>query len=121
MRAEQDGSMQQFSIKCGLAPADAEGFCQETLQRVFKSCVVTHGANVGTISEVNTPFHAVETIVETSAGAAHLRPMSSVVVRNPEILSGTPVFAGTRVPVKNLTDSLRAARPSTSFWTIFPP
>ena len=32
--------------------------------------------------------------------------MSSVVVRNPEILSGTPVFAGTRVPVKNLTDYL---------------
>jgi uncharacterized protein (DUF433 family) len=32
--------------------------------------------------------------------------MSLVVVRNPEILSGTPVFAGTRVPVKNLTDYL---------------
>lgn len=32
--------------------------------------------------------------------------MKSVVVRNPEILSGTPVFAGTRVPVKNLTDYL---------------
>ena len=32
--------------------------------------------------------------------------MSSVVVHNPEILSGTPVFAGTRAPVKNLTDYL---------------
>ena len=27
-----------------------------------------------------------------------------VITSNPEILSGTPVFAGTRVPVKNLTD-----------------
>ena len=32
--------------------------------------------------------------------------MSSVIARNPEILSGTPVFSGTRVPVKNLTDYL---------------
>lgn len=39
--------------------------------------------------------------------------MSSVVVRNPEILSGTPVFAGTRVPVKNLTDSLECGCGST--------
>jgi uncharacterized protein (DUF433 family) len=28
----------------------------------------------------------------------------SVVVQDPEILSGTPVFAGTRVPVRNLLD-----------------
>ena len=31
---------------------------------------------------------------------------TALIVRNPEILSGTPVFAGTRVPVKNLTDYL---------------
>ena len=37
---------------------------------------------------------------------AHLAGMKSVVISNPEILSGTPVFAGTRVPVKNLTDYL---------------
>ena len=30
----------------------------------------------------------------------------SVVVKDPEILSGTPVFAGTRVPVRNLLDYL---------------
>lgn len=30
----------------------------------------------------------------------------SVVVKNPKILSGTPVFRGTRVPVQLLFDSL---------------
>ncbi len=46
--------------------------------------------------------------------------MSSVVVRNPEILSGTPVFAGTRVPVKNLTDSLEAGSTIDEFLDDFP-
>ncbi|MFQ5580041.1 MAG: DUF433 domain-containing protein [Nitrospiria bacterium] len=31
-----------------------------------------------------------------------------VVTRNPEIISGTPVFKGTRVPVQNLIDYLEA-------------
>jgi uncharacterized protein (DUF433 family) len=31
-------------------------------------------------------------------------PGSSVIHSDPEILGGTPVFAGTRVPLKNLTD-----------------
>jgi uncharacterized protein (DUF433 family) len=31
---------------------------------------------------------------------------NSVVVRNPNILSGTPVFRGTRVPLQLLFDSL---------------
>lgn len=46
--------------------------------------------------------------------------MSSVVVRNPEILSGTPVFAGTRVPVKNLTDSLEGGSTIDEFLDDFP-
>ena len=46
--------------------------------------------------------------------------MSSVVVRNPEILSGTPVFAGTRVPVKNLTDFLEAGSTIDEFLDDFP-
>ena len=46
--------------------------------------------------------------------------MSSVVVRNPEILSGTPVFAGTRVPVKNLTDYLEGRSPIDEFLDDFP-
>jgi uncharacterized protein (DUF433 family) len=46
--------------------------------------------------------------------------MSSVVVRNPEILSGTPVFAGTRVPVKNLTDYLEGGATVDEFVDDFP-
>lgn len=46
--------------------------------------------------------------------------MKSVVVSNPEILSGTPVFAGTRVPVKNLTDSLEGGATIAEFLDDFP-
>jgi len=31
-----------------------------------------------------------------------------LVSRNPEILGGTPVFAGTRVPLQNLVDCIEA-------------
>jgi uncharacterized protein (DUF433 family) len=43
----------------------------------------------------------------------------SVVHSDPEILSGTPVFIGTRVPVQSLFDYLRVATPSTSFSASF--
>ncbi len=35
-------------------------------------------------------------------------PLQSVVVRDPEILGGTPCFRGTRVPVEYLIDYLEA-------------
>ena len=35
-------------------------------------------------------------------------PLESVVRRDPDVPGGTPVFAGTRVPVKNLLDYLAA-------------
>ncbi len=46
--------------------------------------------------------------------------MKSVVVSNPDILSGTPVFAGTRVPVKNLTDYLEGGSTLDEFLDDFP-
>ena len=46
--------------------------------------------------------------------------MSSVIVRNPDILSGTPVFAETRVPVKNLTDCLEGGSTIDEFLDDFP-
>lgn len=33
---------------------------------------------------------------------------NQLIISSPDILGGTPVFAGTRVPVKNLTDYLEA-------------
>lgn len=43
-----------------------------------------------------------------------------VIVRDPEILSGMPVFAGTRVPAKNLLDYLEHGRSLAEFLDDFP-
>jgi uncharacterized protein (DUF433 family) len=44
----------------------------------------------------------------------------SVVVIDPEILGGEPVFAGTRVPIKNLTDYLAGGDTLDEFLEDFP-
>lgn len=43
-----------------------------------------------------------------------------LIVSDPEILGGTPVFAGTRVPLKNLTDYLGAGESIDDFLDDFP-
>ena len=45
---------------------------------------------------------------------------AAVVIRDPEILSGMPVFAGTRVPAKNLLDYLEHGRSIQEFLDDFP-
>jgi uncharacterized protein (DUF433 family) len=45
---------------------------------------------------------------------------SLVVHSNPEILGGTPVFVGTRVPVKNLYDYLESGDSLDEFLDDFP-
>lgn len=45
---------------------------------------------------------------------------SSVVQVNPEVLGGTPVFAGTRVPVQTLIDYLEAGDRLDEFLDDFP-
>lgn len=45
---------------------------------------------------------------------------SSVVHADPEILGGTPVFVGTRVPVRTLLDYLEAGDPLDEFLEDFP-
>jgi len=44
----------------------------------------------------------------------------TVVHSNPEILGGTPVFVGTRVPVQNLIDYLEAGDNLEDFLKSFP-
>jgi uncharacterized protein (DUF433 family) len=44
----------------------------------------------------------------------------SVVSCNPEIMGGTPVFAGTRVPVQTLLDYLEAGESIDDFLEGFP-
>jgi uncharacterized protein (DUF433 family) len=43
-----------------------------------------------------------------------------IVSRNPRVVSGALVFAGTRVPVKNLVDYLKAGHPLDDFLDDFP-
>ena len=44
----------------------------------------------------------------------------SEIVKDPEILGGVPVFAGTRVPVKNLRDALIGGDSIPEFLDDFP-
>jgi uncharacterized protein (DUF433 family) len=44
----------------------------------------------------------------------------NLITTDPELLSGTPVFAGTRVPVKTLFDHLEAGDPLEVFLDDFP-
>ena len=43
-----------------------------------------------------------------------------VVTSDPEIMSGTPVFVGTRVPFQTLLDYLEAGQPLSEFLEDFP-
>lgn len=43
----------------------------------------------------------------------------TVIESSAEVLSGTPVFAGTRVPFKTLMDYLEAGQSFRSSWTTF--
>ena len=44
----------------------------------------------------------------------------AVISRSPDIMSGAPVFAGTRVPVQSLLDYLAAGHPLAEFLEDFP-
>ena len=45
---------------------------------------------------------------------------AALIISDPEILDGTPVFSGTRVPVKNLTDCLESGDSIDDFLEDFP-
>ena len=47
-------------------------------------------------------------------------PTPNIIVKSPDILTGTPVFAGTRVPIKNLLDYVRAGESVAEFLDDFP-
>ena len=53
-------------------------------------------------------------------GQPQTSAMKSVIHRDPEILSGTPVFVGTRVPFQALMDYLEAGHPLSDFLKDFP-
>ena len=45
---------------------------------------------------------------------------TSVISRSPDVMGGTPVFAGTRVPVQTLLDYLEAGESIDDFLAGFP-
>src|SRR5215471_13230065 len=51
---------------------------------------------------------------------AHGNRMESVIVKNPKILGGTPVFRGTRVPLQLLFDSLERGHTLEEFLAGYP-
>jgi uncharacterized protein (DUF433 family) len=59
--------------------------------------------------------YPVQTVTETVSS-----PETSVVHSDPEIMSGTPVFVGTRVPFQTLLDYLEAGEPLSEFLEDFP-
>ena len=44
----------------------------------------------------------------------------AIVSRSPDVLGGTPVFAGTRVPIQTLIDYLKGGEPIDDFLEGFP-
>lgn len=49
-----------------------------------------------------------------------LKNLKGIVQSDPEILGGTPVFVGTRVPLQNLIDSLEGGESIEDFLDGFP-
>ncbi len=46
--------------------------------------------------------------------------LKGIIHSNPEIMGGTPVFVGTRVPLQNLIDSLEGGESVEDFLEAFP-
>ncbi len=58
--------------------------------------------------------------MEAEAWEACMPTLESIVRVDPKVMSGTPVFVGTRVPVKNLLDYLAAGDSLERFLEHFP-
>ncbi len=59
-------------------------------------------------------------ILRTHFGFQTMTERSKIVHSDPEILGGTPVFVGTRVPLQNLIDYLEAGDTIDEFLDSFP-
>jgi uncharacterized protein (DUF433 family) len=55
-----------------------------------------------------------------TAGDSRMTGTSTIFVCDPDIMSGAPVFEGTRVPVRNLFDYLAGGEPLSEFLEDFP-
>lgn len=63
----------------------------------------------------------IDKLLSTEAGSQRLMVKdSSIISASPEIMGGTPVFAGTRVPIQTLLDYLKAGESIDDFLDGFP-
>jgi uncharacterized protein (DUF433 family) len=63
----------------------------------------------------------IDKLLSTEPGGQRLMLKDSLIISaSPEIMGGTPVFAGTRVPVQTLLDYLKAGESINDFLDGFP-
>ena len=65
-------------------------------------------------------YSAINTELASRPGEAFMSNNTPVVHTDPEILGGTPVFVGTRVPLRNLFDYLEPGHSLDEFLDAFP-
>jgi uncharacterized protein (DUF433 family) len=58
--------------------------------------------------------------VTTGGRIVRMAALVSVIVSDPEVMSGTPCFRGTRVPLRNLMDYIEQGYPLAEFLEDFP-
>ena len=66
------------------------------------------------------PFGRPRTMIYSLKMERIMSAMKDVIVKDPEILGGTPVFKGTRVPLQNLFDYLEGGETLEEFLEGFP-
>ena len=59
-------------------------------------------------------------LLRVYTGATRMTRLSDIVHSDPDILGGTPVFVGTRVPIQSLFDYLEGGEPLDEFLRQFP-
>jgi len=65
-------------------------------------------------------LHLAAEISARNVGNENVAKKADMVVKDPEILGGTPVFRGTRVPFQNLIDYLEGGETLDEFLDDFP-
>ena len=127
-----------FFKLCGLAivviafdpafPARA-GVCGNGRARIAILMVVAAAAGAGGLADLGIgkeekvkilANEQLPVVIGRKLGLIDGMKAKAIVVVDPEIMSGTPCFAGTRVPVRNLLDYLEAGDPLDEFLEQFP-
>ena len=108
-----------FSVVCEVAPSASP---------IRRSSSALEGGQLRSeaLSHLLSPVPLLEgcdklTLTLTATkGASEMKQSEPVIHSDPEIMGGTPVFVGTRVPLATLLDYLEAGQPLSEFLEDFP-